>query len=110
MPRPTGPTDPNMILLAKKLRKNYPELSKHLSKPRRSKRAVNVGRLNKMANSNEVFAVPGRVLSVGELTKAVNVYACHFSKQAKEKISKAGGKFSSLDALTASKEKVRVVI
>ncbi len=44
---------------------------------------------NKKASST---AVALRVLGNGEITKAINVKASYFSKSAKEKIEKAGGK------------------
>lgn len=66
---------------------------------------VNVGQLEKLSIEGEVDAqflrkkrvisdvLDGvRVLGEGELTKAVTVRAMHFSKTAKEKIEKAGGK------------------
>ncbi len=112
MPKPTGPTDPNLQALIKKLRRNkeYARLVRHLAKPRRSKDAVNVSHLNKVAGQHESVAVPGKVLSAGEITKAVNVYAWQFSAAAKEKIEKAGGKCFPLELLPELEEKARVVV
>ena len=42
--------------------------------------------------STGTVLVPGTVLGTGELSKAVTVAALKFSKSAKEKITKAGGK------------------
>jgi large subunit ribosomal protein L15 len=66
---------------------------------------VNVGQLEKLAGKGEITAemlkkaglIEGaldglRVLGDGELKSAVTVTASHFSKTAKEKIEKAGGK------------------
>jgi len=106
MPRPTGPTDPNLIALIKKIRKTQPLLARHLAKSRRAKAAVNVGRLEKV--KADTMAVPGKVLSSGKLTRAITVYAWQFSSQAKEKIEKAGGSARPLEKLSG--EKVRVVI
>jgi len=66
---------------------------------------VNVGSLNKLEVSGEITAqvlkdhkviadvLAGlRVLGDGELTKAFTIKAKHFTKTAKEKIEKAGGK------------------
>jgi large subunit ribosomal protein L18e len=111
MPKPTGPTDPNLLALIRELRKNkeYKDLAKALSKPRRSKGSINVAKLNKIARKHDAIAVAGKVLSVGEMTKGVNVYAYSFSKQAAKKIEDAGGKCFPLDMLKASKEKVVVI-
>jgi large subunit ribosomal protein L18e len=112
MPRPTGPTDPNMLAVISKLKKNkeYSSIVKNLSRPRRSKNAVNVGKLEKIGKNSPVIVVPGKVLGVGSLSKPVTVYAWHFSKQAKEKIEKAGGRALSLEKLTEEKQKARIVI
>jgi large subunit ribosomal protein L15 len=72
---------------------------------------VNVGQLEKLSIEGEVDAqylrkkrvisdvLDGvRVLGEGELTKAVTVRAAHFSKTAKEKIEKAGGKALLVEA------------
>ena len=72
---------------------------------------VNVGQLEKLSGSGEVDAqflrknrvisdvLDGvRVLGDGELTRALTVRAAHFSKTAKEKIEKAGGKALLVEA------------
>ena len=72
---------------------------------------INVGQLEKLSIEGEVDAqylrkkrvisdvLDGiRVLGEGELTKAVTVRAMHFSKTAKEKIEKAGGKALLIEA------------
>jgi large subunit ribosomal protein L15 len=72
---------------------------------RKSYAQVNVGSLNKLEVSGEITAqvlkdhkviadvLAGlRVLGDGELTKALVIKAKHFTKTAKEKIEKAGGK------------------
>lgn len=111
MPRPTGPTDPNLLALIRELRKKkeYKDLIKLLSKPRRSKKSVNVGRLGKIAVKHDSVAVAGKVLSLGEITKPLDVYAWQFSKQAEEKIEKAGGKCLPLARILGSKEKIKVI-
>lgn len=96
MPHPTGPTDPNTSALASALRRKkekfYLVLARHLAKSRRSKAPVNVTKIGKFANENEAVAVPGKVLGSGEIKKPVTVYAASFSKEAKRKITAAGGK------------------
>ena len=72
---------------------------------------VNVGQLEKLEAQGEVDAqflrkkrvisdvLDGvRVLGDGELTRALTVRAAHFSKTAKEKIEKAGGKALLVEA------------
>lgn len=108
MPHPTGPTDPKAAETAKRLRKSYPQIAKQLMKPRRSKGAVNVGKLEK-AKGDGPLAVAGKVLGAGEISRPINVYAWQFSKEAKQKITKAGGKAMPLQELAESREKARVV-
>ena len=61
-----------------------------------SQRIVNLSRINRYAQKNEVIVVPGKVLAAGELTKPVSVAAFRFSQQAKEKIEQAQGKAVTL--------------
>jgi len=46
-------------------------------------------------------AMPVKILSRGEVTKAISVEASKFSKQAKEKICAAGGSVTELEAVPA---------
>ena len=111
MPHPTGPTDPNtmatIVAFKKKKEKFYLRLARHLAKPARSKSAVNVTKIQRSAMQHEAVAVPGRVLGAGSINKPVTVYALHFSKAARAKITKAGGK---CEHLTAVDKKARLLI
>ncbi|MFH0890024.1 MAG: 50S ribosomal protein L18e [Candidatus Aenigmatarchaeota archaeon] len=49
--------------------------------------------------------VPGSVLGYGEITKAVTVAAFRFSKSAKEKITKAGGRTITINELAKENPK-----
>ena len=112
MPRPTGPTDPNMTKLIYDLRKtkkkNFINLAKHLEKARRVKTGVNISKLSRFGNSN--CAVPGKVLAAGEASALGKVYAWSFSKQAKEKIEKAGGKCLPLNQLIKDNTSFKIVM
>jgi large subunit ribosomal protein L18e len=114
MPHPTGPTNPSTEKLIWEFGRMkeavFKKLSKELKKPARKKKGVNVSKIESAAQKNENVAVPGKVLSIGEITKPVNVYALSFSKQAKEKIIKAGGKCFQLSELKNAKEKARIII
>lgn len=57
---------------------------------------VNLSRINRYAQKNEVVVVPGKVLAAGELTQPITIAAYRFSKEAKEKIEHAKGKAQSL--------------
>ncbi|MBS3051595.1 MAG: uL15 family ribosomal protein [Candidatus Aenigmarchaeota archaeon] len=74
------------------------------SKKKRAK-SINIGELVKM--DGDAFDLRklgfGRLLGNGKVTRAVSVKADHVSKQAKEKIEKAGGKVE----LNKAKEKTK---
>ncbi len=70
-----------------------------LQKPTRQRRMVNIYKIEKFAESGETILVPGKVLSVGELTKKVDVAALNFSADAKQKIESAKGKVLTIKEL-----------
>ncbi len=111
MVKPTGPTNPELRKLIVELKKSkkYPELVKSLSKARRKKKAINLSDLGEKAKDERKIATT-EVLGSGEITKPMWVYAWKFSKSAKEKIEKAGGKCFSLSSLLKEKDKVNVVV
>ncbi len=111
MPHPTGPTDPNtgalISALKRKKEKFYLKLARHLAKPARNKKPVNVTKLDRVSLPGDTVAVPGRVLGAGEIRKPVTVYAMYFSKEASKKITNAGGKCLPLEGVD---KKARIVI
>ncbi len=108
MPQPTGPTDPNMLALIKAMRKSgRKDIAKLLSKPRRTKKAINVARIGKAKSDNLIVA--GKVLGSGEISTTKTVYAWQFSKEARKKIERAGGKCLALNLAAESKEKIMVI-
>lgn len=85
MKKKTNPILAQAIFIAKK---NNQELAKELSKPTRQQAKINVGRLNEA--KSDVVLIAGKVLSSGEISKKLKVYALGFSAGAKEKLKKAG--------------------
>ena len=104
MPYPTGPTDPNVVKVARKLRSmahknNAPiwrMVSERLQKSRRSRPAVNLSKINRYSIENDVIVVPGKVLSSGHLEHPVTIAALSFSEQAKNKIKASKSKMLTL--------------
>ncbi len=104
MPYPTGPTDPNVVQIIRTLRKKsnandapiWKAVSKRLLKSRRSRPAVNLSRISRYADKDDVVVVPGKVLSSGELKHPVTIAALAFSERAIEKITAAKGKAITL--------------
>lgn len=85
--------------LRKQKKKIWQRVAEDLLKPARQRRAVNIFRINRYSKEGEVIVVPGKVLSDGILEHAITVGAYSFSKEAKNKIEKAGGKAISLKEL-----------
>ena len=80
-------------------------VAKGLNRPRRGVYKVNLYDIEKHAKPKETIMVPGNVLGSGDIKKSVTVAALRFSKPAKEKIEKAGGKCLSLEELAEKNPK-----
>ncbi|MFA5953706.1 MAG: 50S ribosomal protein L18e [Candidatus Pacearchaeota archaeon] len=76
------------IILAKKNSK-WIEIASILSGPTRKKSEINLDYIDKNSKPGEIIAIPGKVLSVGEITKKIRICALNFSDKAKEKLLKA---------------------
>jgi large subunit ribosomal protein L18e len=90
----------------------WKRILKDVSKPSRQRRTVNVYKINKFAKEGEMIIVPGKVLSVGDISKKVDVAAMNFSNEAKEKITKAQGRVLSISELLKENpegKKVRIL-
>ena len=93
-------TNPELIELTRFLRKQGKEnkaniwwdIAERLEKPKRRRLAVNISRLNRYTQKNELIAVPGKVLGAGNMDHPITVAAFAFSQKAKEKIVAAKGK------------------
>lgn len=114
----TGPTNYQLQMLIAELEPKAVESAfwrrvvYDLKKPSRQRRTVNVYKINRYARDGETILVPGKVLSVGELTKKVDVAAVNFSADAQRKIIHAKGKiFTIHDLLKQNPEgkKVRIL-
>jgi large subunit ribosomal protein L18e len=98
MSKRTGPTNPVLIKLITELKKKGSEenanlwrrIASELERPTRSRRAVNLLRINKYTKENEVIIVPGKVLGSGEIDHKITVAAYQFSTGAQDKINKLG--------------------
>ena len=76
-----------------------------MAKPKRKRVAVNVCRLNRFTQKNDIVVVPGKVLGAGEIDHRITVAAFAFSEKAREKIIKAKGKCLFLPDLAAKNAK-----
>jgi large subunit ribosomal protein L18e len=103
MVRRTGPQNLELRELISQLTsldsKLWKRIASDLKKPTRQRRKVNLFTINKNAREGEVIVVPGKVLSLGDLDKKVNVAAWQFSQTAREKIVKSNGTAISIKEL-----------
>ena len=76
------------IILAKKHVK-WLELASILSGPTRKIYSVNLDKIEKKSTPGDILVIPGKVLSLGEISKKIRVVALGFSEKAKEKLLKS---------------------
>ncbi|MFA5176032.1 MAG: 50S ribosomal protein L18e [Candidatus Nanoarchaeia archaeon] len=115
----TGPTNPILINLIKELKllsfkekaPIWKRIAYELEMPTRKKRSVNLYTIDKYVEKDETAIIPGKVLSLGELTKNVTVAAFQFSDMAKEKINAVGKAISIQDLIKKNPKgkKVRII-
>ena len=109
-----------MVSLIRTLRKEsyaqeagiWKTIAVEMERPTRSKRVVNVSRLNRFTKENETIIVPGKVLGSGSLDHSVIVAAFSFSQSAKDQITKAKGKCMTIAELLKQNPKgkdVRII-
>ncbi len=105
--KPTGPTNPVLRSLIRTLIKASREnkapiwraVAEELERPRRVKKPVNVGKLERYCREGEVVVVPGKLLGGGVLTKKITVASFQVSPLAIKKLEKAGGRWMSIEGL-----------
>jgi large subunit ribosomal protein L18e len=106
-------TNPELIETIQFLKKQSKEnragiwisVAELLAKSRRKRISVNISRLNRYTEKNEIVVVPGKVLGAGEIDHPITVAAFAFSQKAKEKIKKARGKCLSIFELVKKNPK-----
>lgn len=90
----------------------WKDIAKRLEKPRRNYAEVNLSKINRYSDANDMILVPGKVLSAGAIDKPVTVAALGFSKKAYEKISEHG-KCVSIEELMENNPKgsgVKIIV
>tara|TARA_Y100000310_G_C20661634_1_gene805120 strand:- start:1994 stop:2356 length:363 start_codon:yes stop_codon:yes gene_type:complete len=115
----TGPSNMHIRALITRLQEKsrsegialWRRIANDLNKPSRQRREVNVYKIDKSAREGETVIVPGKVLSVGELTKPLEVAALSFSEGAFKKINAKGKTLTISELLEKNPKgsKVRIV-
>ncbi len=73
-----------------------------LSCSTRSRREINLSRLDKVTENEEVVLVPGKVLGTGELTHKLTIAAFAASESALAKIKQSGSRYMLIKELMLS--------
>lgn len=103
--KPTGPTNYQLRMLLKELEPKihhnrfWKRIAEDIKKPSRQRREVNLYTIEQNTQDNETIIVPGKVLSMGNLTKKVTIAALNFSAEAQKKIIAAKGRTMSIKEL-----------
>lgn len=105
--RETKTTNPEIIQLIRYLKKQgrekdagiWLDVAEYLAKPSRQRIAVNLSKINRYTNENEVVLVPGKVLASGMLDHSVTVAAFNASDKAKTKLATANSKYMTITEL-----------
>lgn len=115
----TGPTNKNLRNLIEELKdlskkenvKIWYKIAKYLEKSKRQRRKANLYKIDKYTKKDEVAIIPGKVLSLGELSKNITVAGFQFSDSAKEKINKIGKAISIKELIKQNPKgkKVRII-
>jgi large subunit ribosomal protein L18e len=77
----------------------WKRIALELERPTRNHRVVNLSKIEKYCNDNDVIIIPGKLLSGGELTKKVTIAAYAFSKNTTSKLNGKATVISIEDAM-----------
>ncbi len=83
-------------IIKSKKSKNWFEVAKVISGPRRKRVVMNLEEINKIVKEGEHVLIPGKVLSKGNLDKKIKIVASDISEVAKEKLEKAKISYSNI--------------
>ena len=119
MVKRTGPTTlelQNLIQELKKISsqekiKLWKRIASDLEKSTRTRRKVNLYKIQNTLRDDETAVIPGKVLSVGTYNKKNTIAAYQFSLEAKEKINKTGKAVSISELIKQNPKgsKVRII-
>ena len=84
-------------IIAAKKQKGWMEVAEVLARTTKKRPAINLDVIDKSSKEGETVGVPGKVLSLGEITKKVKIVALAASESALEKIKKAKCDFELLN-------------
>ena len=77
----------------------WKRVAEELESSTRRMTAVNVSKLNTVVREGEIALVPGKVLSLGDMSRKMTIAAFQFSEAARAKISAKGEALTILELL-----------
>ena len=103
----TGPTNENLQSLIVELKKKaieadvplFKRLASELERSTRSRKIVNLSRINRYTEKDDFVVVPGKVLGTGDLDHSVTIAAYKVSSSAMGKINDSKSKIVSIQDL-----------
>lgn len=106
-------TNPKLQELVRELKKKsieekvkiWKRIASDMEKSTRSRRVVNLSKINRYTKENETIVVPGKVLGSGTLNHKLKIAAYSFSNGAEEKIKEAGAESMSIEELMQKNSK-----
>ena len=117
MVKRTGPQNTELILLIRTLKKLsnkenvkiWKRIASDLQKSTRQRRKVNIYKIDKYTKDGETAIVPGKVLSMGDLTKNITIAAYQFSEAAKTKLKDNAITIEELIQKNPKGKKLRII-
>ncbi len=114
--RKTNSTNKNLQALVAELKEKGKSsnlmlrLGSELSRPSRIRREVNLSRIDRYSDEDEILVVPGKILGGGELNHKVTVAALKISGGARKKLEESGSKIISIDDISKQQgKKIRII-
>jgi large subunit ribosomal protein L18e len=106
----TGPTNENLQSLILELKRKanetdtamFKRLAYELERPTRSRKIVNLSRINIHTEKDDFVVIPGKVLGSGDLDHPVTIAAYKISSSAIDKINSSKSKIVSINDLVKS--------
>jgi len=103
----TGPSNENLQSLIAELRKKaletdtamFKRLAYELERSTRSRKIVNLSRINRFTEKDDFVVVPGKVLGSGNLDHPVTIAAFRFSENSFDKIKNSKSKMMPINDL-----------
>jgi len=103
----TEKANPQLKLLIEKLKAYsrehqadvWKECARRLEAPSSNYAKVNLSRLNRHTNPDDVVIIPGKVLGAGSIDHPITVGALNFSANARQKLLAASGSVMTIDEI-----------